>query len=125
MLGNSEYAKTQPWDYQISENLVYCNLFEHFLLHAKIVEENKFIPSSGELVGIGGIINYIVPEIAYNSQKNNSCFENIKYLDFYKFWENWCKKVYKNTIYNKIPQYSSRDILKISKEQAALFTMRI
>ena len=33
MLGNPEYAKKNPYEWQKKENLVYCNLLEHLLLH--------------------------------------------------------------------------------------------
>ena len=48
---------------QTKENLVYCDLLEHLLLHQLICEypaENK---NDNEQVGIGGIVNYIVPEL--------------------------------------------------------------
>lgn len=63
MLSDPKYAKLWSFDYQKGTNLVYCNIFEHFLLHYKIVIEYKINNTSFELPGIGGIINYIAPYI--------------------------------------------------------------
>lgn len=63
MLGNPMFAQNNPYEWQKKENLVYCNLLEHLLLHQLICEypaENK---NDNEDVGIGGVINYIVPEL--------------------------------------------------------------
>lgn len=63
MLGNPAFAQKNPYEWQKKENLVYCNLLEHLLLHQLICEypaENK---NNNEQVGIGGIINFIVPEL--------------------------------------------------------------
>lgn len=63
MLGNPEYAKNNPYEWQMKENLVYCDLLEHLFLHQLICEypaENK---NENEQVGIGGIVNFIVPEL--------------------------------------------------------------
>ncbi|MDO8059368.1 hypothetical protein OC683_01940 ['Crotalaria aegyptiaca' phytoplasma] len=35
-LSNPEFAQQAPFSYQMADNLVYCNLLEHFLLHCKI-----------------------------------------------------------------------------------------
>ena len=63
MLGNPEYAKKNPYEWQMKENLIYCDLLEHLLLHQLICEypaENK---NKSEQVGIGGVVNFIVPEL--------------------------------------------------------------
>ena len=36
LLCNPEVARNCPWEWQEKENLVYCNLLEHLLLHIKI-----------------------------------------------------------------------------------------
>lgn len=56
MLSASAFAKDAPWEYQLGENLVYCNIFEHLLLHMRITE-------SKTNCGIGGVINFILPEL--------------------------------------------------------------
>ena len=63
MLGNPEYAKKNPYEWQKKENLVYCNLLEHLLLHQLICEYPASDKNNNEQVGIGGIVNFIVPEL--------------------------------------------------------------
>ena len=62
-LSHPEYAKQFPYKYQKAENLVYCDLLEHLLLHVKITLENYFNKTSVFSVGIGGIVNYIAPQL--------------------------------------------------------------
>ena len=73
-LGNSEGASSNPFEYQSSENLVYCNILEHLILHIKIVETIN----EGCLCGVGGIENFIVPEI-------NDYFNGYNELGLYKY----------------------------------------
>lgn len=40
-LSQPEYAKHLPFEYQKSQNLVYCDLLEHFVLHLKIGDYSK------------------------------------------------------------------------------------
>jgi len=63
MLGNPEYAKKNPYEWQKKENLVYCNLLEHLLLHLLICEYPAKDKNEYEQVGIGGVVNFIVPEL--------------------------------------------------------------
>ena len=63
MLGNPEYARSNPYEWQKKENLVYCNLLEHLLLHQLICEYPAKDKNEHEKVGIGGIVNFIVPEL--------------------------------------------------------------
>lgn len=78
MLSNSIFAKKNPYEYQSADNLTYCNYLEHLLLHILIVEENATNNNKKEEVGIGGIINFIVPELNdwysgyYQEKVNNS-----------------------------------------------------
>lgn len=44
------------------QNLCYCDLLEHMELHVKIVEEYAFNNPTA-FVGIGGIINFLIPEL--------------------------------------------------------------
>ena len=64
-LSQPSYAKRLPFEkYQGALRLVYCNYIEHLLLHIKITEEyldNDEFPV--ELVGIGGVVNFIAPEL--------------------------------------------------------------
>ena len=63
MLSHPEYAKKHPYEWQKKENLVYCNLLEHLLLHILICENSAEVPTQNELVGFGGVVNFIVPEL--------------------------------------------------------------
>lgn len=79
MLGNKLYAERNPYEWQKAHNLVYCNLLEHMLLHILICEEHMpkskeeliLLVSNLEIVGIGGITNFFIPELN----------------DFYSGWE--------------------------------------
>lgn len=63
MLSTADYAKGCPFEWQEKEHLVYCDYLEHLFLHALICK----YPSPDKLplvnVGIGGIINFIAPEL--------------------------------------------------------------
>lgn len=63
MLGNPSFAKNNPYEWQKKENLVYCNLLEHLLLHQMICENPAEDKNAFEKVGLGGIVNFIVPEL--------------------------------------------------------------
>ena len=61
------YAIHNPFEYQLPENLVYCDLLEHFYLHLLIVEDKlanpyKHMSDIGN-VGIGGITTFFIPEL--------------------------------------------------------------
>lgn len=82
-----EQIKLIEYDFQKKENLVYCDLLEHLLLHLKIMEYQ--IPLiEGIQVGVGGVINFIVPEL-------NDIFSGIEYK------VNWKKTVISNIIERK------------------------
>lgn len=63
MLSTKAYAMMCPFEWQHKENIVYCDYLEHLLLHILICK----YPSEEKLpfadVGIGGVINFIVPEL--------------------------------------------------------------
>ena len=71
-LSEPEIAKEWPYEYQLPENLVYCDWLEHLFLHILISEESYELKQNqhtqtietGEIfenVGVGGIFNYFVP----------------------------------------------------------------
>ena len=85
-LSKKEMAILMPFEYQKASNLVYCNYFEHLLLHIDIVLEymtKEFIGIYPNLkkpgvvvVGMGGLVNFILPEIVdyingYQYQKSH------------------------------------------------------
>lgn len=63
MLGNPEYASKNPYEWQLPENIVYCDYLEHLFLHILICEYPSKNHNAFEAVGIGGVINYLVPEL--------------------------------------------------------------
>ena len=58
-------AKYYPYEWQLGENLVYCDYLEHLFLHVLICEAKKDKELQGEKVsgGCGGILGFIVPEL--------------------------------------------------------------
>lgn len=55
-----------PFEYQMKERLVYCNLIEHAILHVLIAKkdvEEATIGNNLQAHGIGGYINFIRPEL--------------------------------------------------------------
>lgn len=75
-LSHIDYAKQFPYEYQLPENLVYCDYLEHLLLHVKIcvkcrpdilkaLEERRGGKSKSQkplmVPGMGGIVNYLLP----------------------------------------------------------------
>lgn len=63
MLSNDQYAAANPFDYQKASRLVYCNILEHLLLHVKIAAEHSEETVEGEILGIGGAVNFICKEL--------------------------------------------------------------
>lgn len=63
MLSTKEIAMMFPFEWQLKENLVYCDYLEHLLLHILICK----YPSDEKIdianVGFGGVVNFIVPEL--------------------------------------------------------------
>lgn len=63
MLSTLEYAKNNPYEWQLPENLVYCNYLEHLLLHILICQYPAKNKNKHENVGYGGVVNFLVPEL--------------------------------------------------------------
>ena len=81
MLSTKEYAQNNPFEWQLAKNIVYCDYLEHLLLHILICEYPAPDRNPHEIVGVGGVINFIVPELN----------------DFYSGFEvsrDWLKKCY-------------------------------
>lgn len=73
MLSDKDFAKLKPWGFQLPDRLVYCNLLEHLVLHIKIMEYGHSIKHNN--VGIGGVINFIIPQL-------NDMYSGIKYKPY-------------------------------------------
>lgn len=63
LLGDVTFAQRNPYEWQLPENLVYCDYLEHLLLHILICENPSENHNDFEVVGIGGVINFLVPEL--------------------------------------------------------------
>ncbi len=63
MLSTKVFAEQCPFEWQQKENIVYCDYLEHLLLHVLICR----YPSDEKIkmfeVGIGGVVNFIAPEL--------------------------------------------------------------
>ncbi len=87
MLSNDSYAIKNPYEYQKAERLVYCNVLEHLILHIKIVEEPRNKDANElEIQGIGGVINFICPQI--NDYYNGFEFKQPYLIKIYSLIEN-------------------------------------
>ena len=62
MLSDKIWALKFPFEYQLKENLVYCDYLEHLYLHVLICKYPEPIDSQ-HFVGFGGVVNFIVPEL--------------------------------------------------------------
>ncbi len=63
MLSTKEYAVKNPFEWQLAKNIVYCDYLEHLLLHILICEHPSKEKNVLEFVGVGGVVNFIVPEL--------------------------------------------------------------
>lgn len=88
MLSEKRIAMICPFEWQEKQNIVYCDYLEHLLLHILICK----YPSEDKMplanVGVGGVINFIVPELN----------------DLYSGWETkqaWRKNCHDKVINNK------------------------
>ena len=99
-LNATQYAVLMPFEYQLGENLLYCDIIEHLLLHICIVKEFLVQKTEGEekvYVGIGGVINHIAPQI-------------IDYINGYEFKKEYLK------IALKVVDGNERFIAKLLKD---------
>lgn len=85
LLSHPEYAMQNPFYYQKAENLVYCDFLEHLFLHILITEYPAEDKNENENVGIGGCINFFIPELndlysGFNitQQWKLNCFNKVK-----------------------------------------------
>ncbi|MCD8207314.1 MAG: hypothetical protein LUD72_05190 [Bacteroidales bacterium] len=63
MLSDPAHAKENPYEYQLPKNLCYCDWLEHLYLHVLICEAPVMRFDGRDMVGIGGITAYLVPEL--------------------------------------------------------------
>lgn len=63
LLSTKNVAEKCPYEWQLKENIVYCDYLEHLLLHVLICKHPSPVKHPLADVGIGGVINFIVPEL--------------------------------------------------------------
>lgn len=110
-LSQKACAQKNPFEWQTKEHLVYCDYLEHLFLHILICRE-YFKYSTFEELGVGGIVNYLVPELndVYSGwipeiQWQQNCFDRIKndkdvYLLVLNEFIDWYKSEDNNFSYN-------------------------
>lgn len=112
-------AVHQPFEYQKAQNLCYCNYLEHLILHFKIVQEyliEENILKCQCFPGIGGIINFIVPEI--NDYFNGYPVKQPWKLKAFSLVDKQSFEELKALIFNSMPKtfkQESFDVLKRNK----------
>lgn len=104
MLSTKAIAEMCPYEWQLKENIVYCDYLEHLLLHVLICKypSPEKIPMAD--VGIGGVVNFIVPELndLYSGWKSKqawrvNCHKNViddkaVYLEILKMFIKYLKE---------------------------------
>jgi hypothetical protein len=63
MLSSKQFAMKNPFEWQLAKNIVYCDYLEHLFLHILICEYPSKERNEFEAVGVGGVVNFIVPEL--------------------------------------------------------------
>lgn len=63
LLSTKSWAMKNPYEWQLAKNIVYCDYLEHLFLHILICENPSPDQNPNEAVGIGGVINFIAPEL--------------------------------------------------------------
>ena len=125
MLSTPQLAQVHPYEWQLPENIVYCDYLEHLLLHVLICEippENK---NFDDALGVGGVINFIVPELNdfYSGWETNqawrkNCLDLVKndkdvYFEIIKRFKNNCSNNY---------YYNENCLFKSFNEQFGLWS---
>lgn len=112
MLATPRVALMNPYEYQNADRLVYCNYIEHLILHIKIAEEPKHkYANEREIPGIGGAVNFIIPELndyymgfKYQQEWRINAFDLVKenYKDYIELLRYLWKIVQSNEKYSKM-----------------------
>ncbi len=63
MLANKDFAMQNPFEWQLAENIVYCDYLEHLFLQILICEDSTAQKDAFGTVGFGGVVNFLVPEL--------------------------------------------------------------
>ena len=87
LLSNWKVAESKPYEYQLPENLCYCDFLEHLYCHILICE-NEVKKENPEWHGVMGAVVFIIPEL------------NDLYSGFISR-QNWRRKCYAKVVDNK------------------------
>ena len=76
-LSEKEFAQKNPFEWQLAENLCYCDLLEHLFLHILICEKPNSNHNITEITGLGGVINFMIPELndVYSGFKSRATWQ--------------------------------------------------
>lgn len=110
LLSDKEHAQRNPYEWQLAKNIVYCDYLEHLFLHVLICENSSENKNEFKTVGIGGVIDFLIPELndLYSGWKTNqewrqNCHNLIKDdKDVYLLLVKRLKNLWKNNPYFKI-----------------------
>lgn len=99
-LSNPQFAINSPWEYQLADRLVYCDLLEHLILHIKIYQYTKNYHVNNKL-GIYGakkimeeIDAFYCGEVSSINQGKINLLNAIVYLrEEYLFIVNYARKI--------------------------------
>ena len=127
LLSDRYFAMKNPFEWQKAKNLVYCDYLEHLYLHILICENPAEDRNPNEAVGIGGIVNFIVPSLndfysGYQSGQpwEQICFDKVKadkdlYLVLLKRAKKSCRKCY---------GYTDKRLLSSMNEQYGVWSRK-
>lgn len=105
-LSNPEFARNYPFDFQMPNRLVYCNILEHLILHIKIcLIRNRIMPAISTFI-TGEINDYYN---GYISSKPNS---NILYMPLENNKSNYIKIIKYLASHMKISKQEKKDIAR-------------
>ena len=69
-----------PFEWQFAKNIVYCDYLVHLFLHILICENPAVDKNENEVVGIGGILQYLIPEL---NDLYSLCEAKERFLEIY------------------------------------------
>lgn len=132
LLAEKSHAMKNPFEWQLAKNIVYCDYLEHLFLHVLICENSVKNEKEFEVVGVGGVISYLIPELndfysgwRTTQEWRKNCHNLIKddksvYLLLVKRFKNLLTK-YPITIGNLLTSYNEQFGLWSGKYNQALY----
>lgn len=119
MLATKFIAQQNPFEWQLAQNIVYCDFLEHLFLHILITEYATNNDNVSKGLGIGGVVNFIVPELndlysgfEIKQKWKQTCFDLVKddkkvYLTLIKRFMTTC---------SSNPYYKENDLFRSYSE---------